>query len=73
MHFAESVANRLLNFVEGIERGAAPSIPSMPTADPAGAALEERLGSSPGGAAPNASVIEGAATGEPPLESLVKE
>lgn len=72
MHIAESVANRLLNFAEGVESGAF-SIPSIPEPNPTGVELETRLRTPPSGAAPDEGVIEGAVTGEDPLESLVKE
>lgn len=71
IHIAESVANRLLNFADGLDVLSAPS-PSLPEPTPAGAALDKKLSSPPGGAAPAEAVVEGVATGESALDSLIK-
>lgn len=72
LHIAESVENRLRNFVDGLDSDSS-SLPSLPEPSPAGAELDERLSSSPTGAAPDAAVIEGAVTGKTPLESMIEE
>ena len=73
LHVAESALNRMMNAIDGIESGGF-SLPSIPEQPPAGAELDRRLSSAPGGAAPDSKVIQNAATGKASaLQSLIEE
>lgn len=72
MHIAESVANRLINFANGLDSGGI-GRPSIPEPNPASQELNARLTEPTDGAAPDSGVVTGTITGESPIDTLVKE